>query len=80
MRRSIQPVPRPRTGSPSLPPLLWLGGSVVAAVMLIGTGLSVLGPLPGEATEAVASLRHASNTTRPDVSDNVIRVAATAPR
>jgi hypothetical protein len=80
MRRSIQPVPRPRAGSSSLPPLLWLGGSVVTAIMLIGAGLSVLGPLPGEAPDVVTSLRQASNTTRSEVSDTVIRVAATAPR
>lgn len=81
MQRSIRTSPRPPAGFPSAPPLLWLGGSVVAAVMLIGTGLSLLGPLPGEATDTGgSSLRQAAAATRTAVSDNVIQVAATTPR
>lgn len=81
MQRSIRTSPRQPAGFPSAPPLLWLGGSVVAAMMLIGTGLSLLGPLPAEVTDDGGSaLRQAAASARAAPSDEVIQVAATTPR
>ena len=76
------------TATPARSPLLMLGGSVIAAVMLIGTGLSVLGteasaPGAGGAPTAqrLAASPRAAVTTLAVVGDlKTLQVASAEPR
>lgn len=81
MRHSTRPLPSPRRAAPAWSPLLLLSGSVAAAVLLIGTTLSVAGdgaePLSDErqadARAGAEAVRPAAPVAEP------LRVAAAVP-